>query len=68
MINYHCGKHDKIYSEDNPCFGCVNEALAANAVKDSLPSAADLDAAAEEEKVSEETEKPGIIARLFGAE
>lgn len=25
MANFHCGRHDKIYNEDNPCPGCENE-------------------------------------------
>lgn len=24
-MNQHCGKHDKIFDEDNPCPGCVTE-------------------------------------------
>jgi len=55
MSNYHCGKHDKVYSKDNPCFGCVTEALAANATH-ALPSAEDLDAVAEEENTAKETD------------
>lgn len=25
-MNQHCGRHDKIFSETNPCLGCANEA------------------------------------------
>jgi len=24
--NQHCGRHDRIFTEENPCQGCLNEA------------------------------------------
>jgi hypothetical protein len=54
--NKHCGKHDKIFTEANPCPGCVNEA-AGEYVSSAQQSAED--AAAENETATEEEETGG---------
>lgn len=66
-MNQHCGKHDKIFNENNPCPGCENEkqGIAVSSASESLAMAADVAKVAEDvAKVEIKNEAQNVESRI----